>query len=142
MFCLNGMASTKIRILSEGSDETDAPVAQWQFEVGDHQSPGCHFHVGVGSFAETTGSIPVPRLPSILVTPIDALDFLLGEIFQVRWKKVVNQETSFVRTWAGHQKERLSRLLEWKQDQIKKSSGSAWNFLKHSRPHAKTFLKD
>jgi hypothetical protein len=139
--CLNGIASTKVKIFRRHADSTIRQIAQWQFEVGDSQSPGCHFHIGIGHFGEAAASLPVPRLPSLLLTPIDALDFLLGEIFQARWSEEVNRETTPMQQWSAQQKARLSRLLKWKQDQIEKSGGSAWNYLKHQRPSAQILLE-
>ncbi len=140
VICLNGIASTKVKVFRCDADQTNRQIAQWQFEVGDRQSPGCHFHIGIGHFGEAAASLPVPRLPSLLLTPIDAFDFLLGEIFQARWKEVVNRETPPMQLWAEQQKNRLSRLLKWKQDQIEQSGGSAWNYLKHQRPSAQILL--
>jgi len=140
-FYLKGLASTMIKVFRLDSDQDVRQIAQWTFEVGDHQSPGCHFHVGIPCLNETESSFPVPRLPSILLTPIDALDFLLGEIFQVPWRQEVSRDSDSIRAWAGHQQKRLSRLLEWKRDQVKKSGGSAWNYLKNQRPQSKIFLE-
>jgi hypothetical protein len=140
VICLNGIASTKVKIYRGRADRSDLQLAQWQFEVGDGQSPGCHFHIGIGRFGDETASLPVPRLPSLLLTPIDALDFLLGEIFQARWKEAVNRETPPMQVWAEQQRTRLYRLLKWKQEQIGQSGGSAWNYLKHQRPSAQILL--
>jgi hypothetical protein len=142
IMCLNGLASTKIKIIRDDQDCRPRTIAQWQFEVGDHQSPGCHFHVGIGHFGSESAVLPVPRLPSILLTPIDALDFLLGEIFQREWREVVSRETDQMKAWSKKQKTRLSKLLKWKQDQIEGSGGSAWNYLKHQRPVAQILLPD
>ena len=141
VFRLNGLASTKVKVLRVESSQETREIAQWQFGVGDHQSPGCHFHVGIGRSGDGTGSFPVPRLPSILFTPIDALDFLLGEVVQDRWRQQVSRETPEMQIWTGQQKKRLSLLLKWKQEQVEKSGGSAWNYLKHQRPHANVFLQ-
>jgi hypothetical protein len=138
--CLNGIASTLIKIIRTDAELRPVTIAQWQFEVGDSQSPGCHFHVGIGHFGTEAAALPVPRLPSILLTPIDALDFLLGEIFQQKWKQEVNRETSQMQLWSEKQRTRLSNLLKWKQDQIDQSGGSAWNYLKHQRPTAQILL--
>lgn len=140
VICLNGIASTKVKILRRDADQTTRQIAQWQFEVGDRQSPGCHFHIGIGHFGEAATSLPVPRLPSLLLTPIDALDFLLGEIFQEGWKEAVNRDTSPMQVWSEQQRNRLYRLLQWKQEQIDQSGGSAWNYLKHQRPSAQILL--
>lgn len=140
LICLNGLASSTVKIFRSNSADPAPPIAQWQFEVGDHQSPGCHFHIGIGRFGLQNSELPVPRLPSILLTPIDALDFLLGEIFQDSWRKNVDSESGDGQVWAGEQKQRLARLLKWKQEQIEASGGSAWNYLKHRRPDADIFL--
>jgi len=137
---LYGIASTKIKIIRSELDAGALPIAQWQFEVGDGRSPGCHFHIGIKHFGTEGSVLPVPRLPSILLTPIDAMDFLLGEIFQQTWKQEVNRDTSPMQLWSEKQKTRLSRLLKWKQEQIDQSGGSAWNYLKHQRPPAQLFL--
>jgi hypothetical protein len=143
--CLNGIASTKVKILCRDADQTTRQVAQWQFEVGDDNSPGCHFHIGIGGSGnaspEPAKHFPVPRLPSLLVTPIDALDFLLGEIFQMTWRQEVGQDSSAIQLWSAPQRDRLSRLLKWKQEEIDRSTGSAWNFLKHQRPSARILLQ-
>ncbi len=137
---LKGLASTKVKIFRRGADEPSSQIAQWQFEIGDHQSPGCHFHLGIGHLNEDNASFPVPRLPSLLLTPVDALDFLLGEIFQVRWRETVARETAPMQVWGEQQKNRLCRLLDWKKEQIDRSGGSAWNYLKHQRPGAGILL--
>ncbi len=133
-FRLTGLGSTKVTILRAGDTGGQSPLAQWQFEVGDPQSPGSHFHVGVPS------DLPVPRLPSILVTPMDALDFLLGELFQTEWRRQVAQESDAVRMWAQHQRRRLTNLLRWQAEQLDHSQGSPWVFLKHSKPHRDVLL--
>lgn len=127
-FRLVGLASTKVQILGVEGSEGLRPLVKWQFEVGDHQSPGCHFHVGIAS------ALPVPRLPTMLVTPMDALDFLLGELFQTEWRQKVAQESDAVNIWARHQKTRLTNLLHWQTEQLEHSEGSPWVFLKHSKP--------
>jgi len=136
-FRLLGKASTILRIIEDEAGEPPNLLAQWQIEIGDSQSPGCHFHVGVGQYDEAPlfpKGLSVPRLPGLLVTPTDALDFLLGELFQDRWARKAGQDSDAARGFGSPQKERMLRLLTWKLETLEQSSGSAWNHLKHARP--------
>lgn len=140
LFRLTGLASTKIKIKDVSKESQPKTIAQWQFEVGDANSPGCHFHLGIGQFGMDSALLPVPRFPSILITPIDALDFLLGEIFQTKWKEQVNGDSGAMNEWSNIQKKRMSSLMKWKSQIIEGSSGSAWNYLKHQKPDSNIFL--
>lgn len=142
-FRLMGKASTSLRIVGSKHGESLKCLAQWQVEIGDAQSPGCHFHVGVGQQSDDSlfpKGLSVPRLPGFLITPTDALDFLLGELFQDRWAKKVGQDSDEAKAFGGPQKDRLVRLLKWKIDVVTAASGSAWNHLKHARPTAPALL--
>ena len=136
-FRLVGLASTKVRIYEVGTTVEPVLLGQWRFEVGDSASPGCHFHIGLG---QDRGDppfptwFPVPRLPSVLVTPMDGLDFLLGELFQTEWKQEVAQDSDAVKLWATHQRVRLANLLQWQAGEVRRSSGPPWAFLKSSKP--------
>lgn len=141
-FALIGLASTKVCILDETSGDE---LARWRFEVGDAGSPGCHFHVQVlgGSvdppFPKT---LDVPRLPGILITPMDAMEFLLGELFQEEWKYEVSKQNQNVSSWAGHQRNRLIKVLGWQMEKLEESRGQStpWNWLKSRRPEPKILL--
>ena len=135
-FILRGKASTKIKIFGiEGSNNL-RELARWCFEIGDSNSPGCYFHVQIpGKDSEDFFSLPVPRFPGILVTPMDGLEFLLGEIFQDEWKKhsIQNSHTAIVH-WASFQRPRLISLLNWQIGELKKPGGSPWTTLKSGEP--------
>lgn len=150
-FVLEGNASTKLRVfeyLGEGQPGdagAGQEIACWRFEVGVRSSPGCHFHTQVlGEKEEVVGEargdmfphrLSIPRLPSLLITPMDGLDFLLGELFQDRWQqKSVELTNHHLRTWAGCQRERLGRLLRWKLATIESEDGSPWMVLKRKKP--------
>jgi len=144
-FRVSGNASTKLLIKEVRPNEQDRLLGHWQFELGAADAPGCFFHIGVGQSETPPMHFPkglsVPRLPSILVTPTDALDFLLGELFQTRWQQRNTEELDEARIWGKHQRHRLRKLLEWKREQLVDQSGSAWNRLKHQRqPRADLFL--
>lgn len=136
-FKLTGNASTKLRIVEVRVDQPDKLLAQWQVEIGTQTSPGCFFHVAVSHTdpppSLLRSSLSVPRLPSMLVTPTDALDFLLGELFQTSWRQRNGEERDDARAWGKSQKRRLQSALKWHCDELDRSSGSAWNWLKHRR---------
>lgn len=133
-FHLIGEATTSLNIFR---CDTDARVAQWQIEAGDAASPGCHFHAAVNQYGHD-GLFPewlkVPRLPSILVTPMDGLEFLLGEMFQLRWAQTVSEESEDRNSWANSQRKRLTKLLNWKLDLIRNSETTPWMDLKKAKP--------
>lgn len=134
-FILLGKASTKIRIWTV--DETPKEIARWTVEVGDADSPGCHFHTQI-DLDEGDSKFPkalcVPRFPGVLHTPMDALEFLLSELFQDRWLEVASQGKDTVKAWANCQKTRLINLLDWQKEKLHESSGSPWTMLKKQKP--------
>lgn len=141
LICLNGKASTKVRIYTQ-IDDAKTCIAQWQVEIGSHDSPGWHFHVGLCR-EENDGHFPkwlsVPRMPGLLVAPTDALDFMLGELFQDDWKKQVSNE-KFENVELGKaQKSRIYGMSKWHTAELEAGNGSAWNRLKRSQPRADIF---
>lgn len=141
LLCLNGLASTRVKILREENGATET-VGQWQVEIGDHQSPGWHFHVGLCREVQASPFpkwLPVPRVPGLLVTPMDALDFLLGEIFQDAWKETVSTDLYQNVTLGRAQTNRILHMCAWQSEQAADGKGSAWNRLKHRRPDAGLF---
>jgi hypothetical protein len=144
-FKLIGNASTKLRILEVRVGQPDKLLAQWQVEIGTQTSPGCLFHVAVNHTdpppALFRSSLPVPRLPSMLITPTDALDFLLGELFQTSWRQRNGEERDDASVWGKLQKRRLKSALRWHHDELDAATGSAWNWLKNRRqPPPELFL--
>lgn len=138
-FC--GIASTRIQLVE--ADSSDQPIAMWRMEFGDVDSPGCYFHIQVlGDKDEPPfpSSVPVPRLPSIFVTPMGAIEFILGEIFQERWAKVAMESSGRMQRWRGLQKRRLLRLLAWQKELVENSMTSPWIALKMAKPEAGMFL--
>jgi hypothetical protein len=139
-FILSRLASTRISLWSNAETVGLFEVARWSFEIGDDQSPGCHFHVQVKAEENDRlfpPTLSVPRLPGIFVTPIDALDFLLGEIFQDTWRQHISRDTDPLRTWATIQRERMVKLFDWHQSEIRNVLGAPWIRLKHAKPTQK-----
>lgn len=138
-FLLAQNASTKLRVFEVQDDEEDGrEIARWRFEIGVASSPGCHFHTQVlqdEADAMFPHRLSVPRLPSILLAPMDGLDFLLGELFQERWRQKSSEiSNDHLRVWAKRQRVRLRGLLQWKLETIEKDEGSPWMVLKKEKP--------
>lgn len=132
-FCLSGNASTKICICRVVQGQRKVLV-QWEIEVGAANSPGWHFHVGI------SGGFPVPRVPGMLILPTDGLDFLLGELFQDKWRAKVSKDSPETQVLGNFQVGRVDRWCQWQSEQIHKSHGSCWSRLKHAKPPADIFL--
>jgi hypothetical protein len=135
-FLLTGLASTKIKIW-QCHHEHPFEIARWTLDIGDTTSPGCHFHTQIQldpADNKFPGSLSVPRFPAFLHTPMDALDFLLGELFQSEWYERVSRSSDPLRHWNGCQKERLTRMLGWHARTINEAKGSPWIALKRKKP--------
>ena len=135
----SGKASTVVELFEEGSSEH---LAMWRIELGAPDSPGCYFHVHLENrhqppFAK---GIPIPRLPSIFVTPMATMEFVLGELFQKKWDKATSKNLTPQTDWRSIQQDRLCRLLEWQRDQVRQAGPSPWMALKDAKPNAGLFL--
>jgi hypothetical protein len=143
-FSLVGIASTRIRLRCIGSDNKPGDqIAMWRMEVGDKKSPGCFFHsqiLGESSDFPFPHSLPIPRLPIIALTPASVAEFLLAELFQDRWGPHVALQVPHLNRWAPIQRERFCRLLDWKKQQVRKTSGSPWSSLKAAQPNDDLFV--
>ncbi len=120
-------------------------LAMWRFELGSADSPGCYFHTQVlGDRAEPPfpKSIPVPRLPSPFVTPMAAVEFVLGELYQDRWERRAGESHSHHKRWRAIQHQRWLSLLDWQKKVLDKPGSSPWMKLKAAKPPAGQFLAD
>ena len=138
-FVLNGLASTSLILRNA---DTSALVARWQFEAGDAASPGCHFHTATNQY-QTDGLFPewlkVPRFPGIIVFPFDALEFVLGELFQDEWLRNVSRSSHERNEWASAQRLRLHNVLTWQQAMVNGSALTPWMSLKKAKPDIDLF---
>ena len=141
-FC--GIASTKIELFA--SDEPSKRLAMWRLELGTHNSPGCYFHAQILGDVEDPPfpkSVPIPRLPSVFITPMSALEFVLGELFQNRWAKATAANTRDPQFWRARQRELLLRLISWYQCHLEKNGDkSPWMNLKEAKPDKELFVSD
>ncbi len=142
-FVLLGLASTKITVWAHYEDKGPEEIARWTVEIGDAASPGCHFHTQI-TLDEVDNKFPeflsVPRLPAFLHTPMDALEFLLAELFQEEWYQHTSRGNDALNNWAGCQRNRLGKLLEWQLQKIKDTSGSPWTTFKRKKPPLNLFF--
>lgn len=135
-FEVSGLASTKLRIL-DAETEDEAELAMWRVELGDYQSPGCYFHTQVLGESESSPfphRLCVPRLPTLFATPMAAVEYLIGELFQDKWEQHAAGDRDDVRYWNSIQKKRLKELLSWKLERIENCQGSPWVAMKRAKP--------
>ncbi len=139
-FC--GIASTRIELYA--SDDPETRLAMWRLELGDAKSPGCYVHAHIlGDSAEPPFPkwMPIPRLPSIFITPMSAIEFVLGELFRHDWAQVVASDNDNVNCWRNIQTDRFQNLFSWYKDQIENAgSSSPWMALKKAKPKSDIFL--
>jgi hypothetical protein len=131
VFRIERLASLEVRII----ENSRGPITNWHFDIADAAACGCHFHTQISH-----GTIPIPRLPTFLLTPTDVIDFVLGELFQDEWERTVSVETDAARGWRRLQNSRLTKVLRWHQEQLA-SGAVGWTHLKRQKPlNADVFL--
>jgi len=128
-----GLASTMISVYDKRCAE---PIACWQMDLGDESAPGCFFH----TFTSADHGFPVPRHPNVFPTPMSAIGFTLGELFQDGWERVVSGATDPPQRWRSIQGRRLKALLEWQIGLIADTTASPWLALKAAKPAAELFV--
>jgi len=141
-FVLVGQASTVVRLFEGDPDSRDKELAMWRMEIGDDASPGCHFHVhALGDRDEPPfpHSLPIPRLPGLLVSPMAVIEFVLAELFQSKWGEHAAKETADLVQWQSVQRVRLRNVLMWQAEQLQTLTGSPWTALKSQKPPANLF---
>ncbi|NJL27304.1 MAG: hypothetical protein HC897_05125 [Thermoanaerobaculia bacterium] len=131
-FSLDGLASTVVQI----EDDEERCLLCWATEVGDHQSPGAHFHfqlknLGLGTSAP---SLDIPRLPALLMSPFLAMELAIGELFQDEWRRYALSEKPEVNQWRKIHQPRLESFFKWQMNCLR-SAGSPWIALKAAKPH-------
>ncbi len=129
-----GKASTVVELW-----DNDCEIARWRIELGAHDSPGCYFHIqGLGERDEPR--VPVPRMPSPFVTPMSAIEFVLGELFQDQWARETNRARHSQQRWRVMQAKRWLALLEWQGEAVTLGGTSPWMNLKSAKPPDRLFI--
>ena len=123
--------------------EEGSRLAMWRIELGAQDSPGCYFHCQVlGDRAESPfpKNVPIPRLPSPFVTPMAAVEFVLGELFQDQWPRTASRANSSHQRWRAIQRGRWSSLLNWQKQTLDLDGSSPWMILKEAKPPDDLFV--
>ncbi|MGH2617264.1 MAG: hypothetical protein ACRDJC_18685 [Thermomicrobiales bacterium] len=144
-FMLAGKVSTRVAIREVSRGKGSPELAMWRMEIGDEASPGAFFHIqvlGQTNRLPFPQNLPIPRLPTVMFTPMLAFDFLLGELFQESWpmNTAGTKHRGDVQRWRAIQLRRLKRLLEWQIDQIQTKGGSPLSLMKALQPPSDLFL--
>lgn len=143
-FLLDGKASIVVTLYEwQGDNMPGYALGSWRIEVGDGKSPGVHFHVQLNVNDEVPFPrwLDVPRLPAFAMTPMQAFESVLAELFQDRWYTEVNRDSQYVRRWTALQRPRIEQLLEWQQKKLKAAQGGTpWVVLKKLKPEADLLL--
>ncbi len=66
--------------------------------------------------------------------PLDGLEFLLGELFQIEWYRHVSESSYHRDLWSAAQKRRLERVLGWQLKQVRNYDTTPWMSLKRAKP--------
>lgn len=133
-FC--GKASTIIELYKSDNPETER-LGMWRLELGTEDSPGCYIHaqiLGDSDDSPFPKSVPIPRLPSFFITPMSAVEFVLGELFQDEWTKETAVNTGDTPWWRTLQQQRFYHLFSWYQARLKNKNISPWMVLKETKP--------
>ena len=135
-FRLDGRASIVLSIHEQPAAGPSTELARWRVEVGDHKSPGAHFHIQVGyEKPPFPKSLDVPRLPAYPLTPPLAFEALLAELFQDRWRREADGDTQMFRTWNAVHRRRLQAFFRWQQRALAEQTlGTPWSVLKRLKP--------
>ena len=117
-------------------------VAAWDFDVGNDQSPGCHFHAKYHECDEVRRmafqGVDVPRLPTFIFMPTDVIEYVVGELWQDECEKLALN--SDFQEWYKFSKKRSARVLEWHRAQASEAVGSPWMVIKTTKPKCHLLL--
>jgi len=139
-------SSVRIDLVDVGTGGQEPVAASWDFDIGDHQSPGCHFHAKFANpnkaERERYKDVDVPRLPSFIFMPTDAIEFVVGELWQDEWRKVAASGTREMEAWRRFPKHRFERLFAWYASELQVTRGTPWAQLKCAKPDALVLLEE
>jgi len=132
-----GIVSLKISlselVTTESGDKHKA-LCEWNFDIGDHSHPGALVHTQVCSVNGDGHLLSVPRFPSVILAPTDALDFLLGELFQEEWQKEAASVLDKSPKLARRMRMRLVNFLQEQANYLANAPGLAVHALKVWKP--------
>lgn len=103
---LTGLSSTEISFHRLDGTPDDC-VFRWHADIKSSDGVGPHFHIQV----HNPWGVDVPRFPSLMISPADCLDFMLGELFLDHWARH-QADKDATKRFAPSQRERLRKVLE------------------------------
>jgi hypothetical protein len=142
VFRVTGNVSTRIRLV-DAADGCE--LGRWRVELGAEGAPGCFFHTQIRGQEEDEEppwphSLPVPRLPTPLISIPAVVVFVLGELFQTEWDRHVDDARS--QRLAADQRRDLERRLQWELSVVRSDGTLPYSSLKNALPHRDLFLPD
>jgi hypothetical protein len=141
-------SSVRIHLVDTGAadDDREEVVASWNFDVGDNQSPGCHFHAKFSHPKEEDRilleDVDVPRLPCFIFMPTDAIEFVIGELWQDDWRKIAASGAKEMDMWRQFSRRRFEKLFAWYSSELGNTRGTPWAHLKCAKPDASVLLEE
>ena len=133
---LSGNATTRIELIDHAPEEPTS-LGMWRMEIGSFDSPGACFHAQImGETQESVfpSTLPVPRVPIFPPTPMAAVEFVLGELFQKEWPQAVARTKEAPRRWRAIQLARWNAFLSWQLNETGVSRASPVIALKRFPP--------
>ena len=120
--------------MEETDDGPDHELAMWRMEIGEVGSPGACFHVqilGQKNQPPFPDYLPIPRIPTMMFTPMLAFDYVLGELFQDDWPRHVlrARNRGDVSVWRGIQTKRLKNVLSWQLETLDSGGTTPWTWM-------------
>ena len=123
-------------------DDSKNEMSAWDMDIGAAGSPGAFFHTYAKRKQESGGLVvPVPRHPNFFPSPMACLEFVLSELFQDRWRRVVSESDAV--TWRALQRTRFEALNDWWSRAALNdgSEYSPWTYLSRAKPDPLLFLR-
>ena len=104
-------------------------------------APGCGLHTQIHNHPEWfPADLDVPRFPTFIPTVGGVLEFVLSELFQTRWTRLLAGHR-LANSWRDLQQELWLNYLDWQRQIVGRSAVSPWTDLKANlcrdlTPHA------
>jgi hypothetical protein len=127
-------SSAQLKIIESLEDGRAELLGAWRFDIGVSTSPGTLFHIKAEGELEFPSNFPVPRLPGLPLTPIAALEYLIGELFQTKWRDHVETDRQAVLAWRAIQKSRLWNYFGYLREAVKEARLTPMILIKEWKP--------
>ncbi len=125
--------ATIITIMSHTSHGITS-IGSWHFDVGVVNGPGSFFHAKVEGEFDFPAEFPVPRLTGLPLIPVAALEYVIGELFQIRWPRHVDADRREVLDWRSVQSRRLFNYFNTLREHVLREERTPMVLLKAWKP--------